>query len=169
MSEEAAKIPGSNPGGPTNCFRVVLVNKNVYYMLIFKIHVNGERMPEEMDPSEIDETDCPSHPSQKSFTCAECKTSFPRPLLATISSGGQTQTYYACPRCMTKVHYIKTLEKEEEEECATSIPKPRKGASVPDTDTKCQHFFGYLNKRTKEDPFPEECLTCAKMVDCLFH
>jgi hypothetical protein len=70
---------------------------------------------------------------------------------------------------MTKIHDIKVSENEEEEEPTTSALEPTKSIQEPDIDTKCQHFFGYLNKRPKENPFPEECLTCARMVDCLFH
>ena len=42
MPEEAAKIPGSNPGGPINCLFVVRVNKNVYYILIFETSLSSD-------------------------------------------------------------------------------------------------------------------------------
>jgi len=42
MLEEAAKIPGSNPGGPTNCRHVVRRNGKVYYISIFKIRAEEQ-------------------------------------------------------------------------------------------------------------------------------
>jgi hypothetical protein len=34
-------------------------------------------------------------------------------------------------------------------------------------DAKCTHFLGYLKKRPKDMSFPDECLTCDKMIECL--
>jgi hypothetical protein len=34
---------------------------------------------------------------------------------------------------------------------------------------KCTHFLGYLKKRSKEAPIPDECLTCDKMIECMVH
>jgi hypothetical protein len=32
----------------------------------------------------------------------------------------------------------------------------------------CLHEVGYLKKRGKNTPIPEECLTCSKMIDCMY-
>lgn len=32
----------------------------------------------------------------------------------------------------------------------------------------CAHYLGYLKKRGKSTPIPEECLTCSKMIDCMY-
>ena len=34
---------------------------------------------------------------------------------------------------------------------------------------KCLHDFGYLAKQFKGTSFPEECLLCSKVVDCIVH
>jgi len=34
---------------------------------------------------------------------------------------------------------------------------------------KCSHYFGYLARQGKVTSFPEECLICQKVVDCLLH
>ena len=32
----------------------------------------------------------------------------------------------------------------------------------------CLHGLGYLKKRGKNVPIPEECFTCSKMIDCMY-
>jgi hypothetical protein len=34
-------------------------------------------------------------------------------------------------------------------------------------NSKCPHHFGYLAERPKNTPFPEECLLCSKVVECI--
>lgn len=100
------------------------------------------------------------------FRCSECDEAFSKPILATLSSHGQVQTYYACPRCLTKV-----AEKSSKSEGETSpfIEKVKKAVAVDENNVKCTHFLGYLKKRPKNTPIPDECLTCGKMVECLVH
>ncbi|MDI6905109.1 MAG: hypothetical protein QMD13_06450 [Candidatus Bathyarchaeia archaeon] len=31
----------------------------------------------------------------------------------------------------------------------------------------CPHHFGYLANRPKNDPVPQECLTCPKILECM--
>jgi len=113
--------------------------------------------------------DCPSKTSRTGFTCDGCGRTFQTPILATVSTSGQIQKYYACPCCMTKVNDVKTSESGEEEKSLISMVEPRKLGAESENMAKCGHFFGYLKKRQKETPIPEECLTCGKMVECLFH
>jgi DNA-directed RNA polymerase subunit RPC12/RpoP len=150
------------------CFRVVLMNKKVYYILIFLIHLSRANMPEGTDPSKLNQTEYPSDPHQASFSCAGCKTPFQRPLFATILASGQRQTYYACPRCLTRVDAQKSESEDTEQRASPAQELGRATSETPHSET-CQHFFGYLNKREKGNPYPEECLTCPKMIDCLFH
>ena len=32
---------------------------------------------------------------------------------------------------------------------------------------KCPHYFGYLTEHDKGTCFPEECLVCSRVVDCI--
>jgi len=125
-------------------------------------------MQREQDLWKSDE-DCPQKTHEKEFTCGECGKTFQRPLLATVSTSNQTQTYYACPRCMTKVESFPSPSKENEEEAPVLTVEQRKLRPEPEDEAKCEHFFGYLNKRQKNTPFPDECLTCARMVECMRH
>jgi hypothetical protein len=58
----------------------------------------------------------------------------------------------------SSVRSRKRLEKEEPLE---SQEKKAKGSS------SCLHEFGYLAKRAKDDPIPDECYTCSKILDCM--
>ena len=126
-------------------------------------------MQREQDLWKPDEEDCPLKTHEKDFTCDECGRTFQRPILATVSTSGQTQTYYACPRCMTKVQSFRASAEKKEEKGTVLNVEPRKLTAEPEDAVKCGHFFGYLNKHQKNMPFPDECLTCAKMVECMLH
>lgn len=99
--------------------------------------------------------------------CNECGSSFQKPLLASLGSQGSSQEYYACPRCLTKVGEIETKQKRENEETPSAKLLGKVGTAV-DESVKCEHFMGYLKKRPKDTPIPDECLTCTKMVECLY-
>jgi hypothetical protein len=101
------------------------------------------------------------------LTCDECGKTYQRPILAKISSSGHMlQTYQACPHCMTKVHSQAVAPKSGKMKAAILTKEPARLA--PGLEGKCDHFFGYLNKRAKGTPVPEHCLTCDKMVECLY-
>lgn len=121
------------------------------------------------DSWNLDEDDCPQKTRESNFTCDECGKAFQKPILATISASGQSRTYYACPRCLTNVRNMKAPTKEKEEKgpvlTEEEPPKPPQESN----DSSCTHSFGYLKKHEKSMPFPDECLTCPKMVECLRH
>ncbi|MDW8040172.1 MAG: hypothetical protein RMJ03_01945 [Nitrososphaerota archaeon] len=100
-----------------------------------------------------------------SLTCSQCGEVFPKPILATVSANGPPKTYYACPRCLTKVKeaaYPKTKE-----ESSKSFVETHKSEKNQEIEGKCPHFFGFLKKRHKNMPIPDECLTCNRMIECL--
>jgi hypothetical protein len=99
------------------------------------------------------------------FTCNECGKKFEKPLFTNVSSKGLVQTYYACPRCLTKIPEDEEKEKEENEALA-SQKLPEKGQPKLENE-KCQHFMGYLKKRPKETAIPEACLTCERIIECM--
>jgi len=106
--------------------------------------------------------------NQISFRCNGCNGAFQKPILATVSSSGSVQTYYACPHCLSKISDVKQHKSEESKETSISMENVKKVAVAKrEDDVKCTHFLGYLKKRPKEAPFPDECLTCDKMIECL--
>jgi hypothetical protein len=102
------------------------------------------------------------------LTCDGCGENFERPILATIVSGCSSRTYYACPRCLTKVGDLKPQkdDRSREEEKASTIVV-HKAKESESSEARCGHFLGYLKKRPKNTPIPDECLTCNKMIECL--
>jgi len=104
--------------------------------------------------------------SQEFLRCEECGEEFQKPILATVSSGLIAKEYYACPRCLSKVNDAENSEDKEEEE----KPENKEDLNIMDKseeDISCGHELGYLKKRPKGMPIPEECLVCDKMIECL--
>jgi DNA-directed RNA polymerase subunit RPC12/RpoP len=111
--------------------------------------------------------DAENSKNKPSFGCSKCRETFQKPILATLSSQGYVQTYYACPLCLSEVTIIKQ-QKGEAKEASTSIENPMKTSEAKEgNNAGCQHFFGYLKTRPKDKSFPDECLTCNKMVECM--
>jgi hypothetical protein len=99
-------------------------------------------------------------------TCSGCGKSYRKPILATVLGSGNVQTYQACPFCMTKVRDVKPPKNEKVKD--TILSKIQSTPTAPALDGKCGQYFGYLNKRPKGTPIPESCLTCEKMVECMY-
>ncbi len=57
---------------------------------------------------------------------------------------------------------VEPLEKEKEP-AAKPLKKEGKGPSG------CPHDFGYLAKRPKDAPIPQQCLVCSRIVDCMLN
>jgi len=107
-----------------------------------------------------------THESAKCTTCGE---EFEAPLFAVVSSGYLLEEYYACPRCLSKVGGVernKTVEVDEAEEKDETSLEREVEDKMEETVT-CEHHLGYLKRRPKNTPIPEECLICAKMIDCM--
>jgi hypothetical protein len=63
---------------------------------------------------------------------------------------------------------VKHHKSEGGEETSISMEKVKKVVVAKHEDNvKCKHFLGYLKKRPKDMSFPDECLTCNKMIECL--
>ena len=140
------------------------VDKNVYYISRFKIHEAVTRVQINIGSWKLNESD-PHEPETEDPTCDECGKTYHKPILATVASSGNVHTYQACPHCMSRVHAANPPKTEEIKAAILSKQPAEKELQL---EGKCGHFFGYLNKRPKGTPVPERCLTCEKMVDCLY-
>ena len=113
--------------------------------------------------------------AQSVSRCSACGEVFDAPLLAMVFSDYLVEEYYACPKCLSKVRSVErreTAEADEAEEEASSL-----GMEVEDNMAEpssmaepvgCLHDLGYLKRRPKNTPIPEECLTCSKMIECMY-
>jgi len=117
----------------------------------------------------LDAKDYSHQESQTGFACVTCGEAFHKPILATVSSSGHAEKYYACPRCMVKIRDAEAQKRGGEKETLTLTEEAKKPKVVSEHSSKCDHFLGYLKKRSKDVPIPEECLTCDRMIECLLH
>lgn len=104
-----------------------------------------------------------------SHKCGECGEEFQKPLLATVTSNEGVQRYYACPHCLTQVREERKQQSQGRREPQLSLKDVVKPAAKSNEGAKCDHFFGYLKKREKNSPIPEDCLTCEKMIECMVY
>ena len=110
--------------------------------------------------------------AQANTVCNVCGEEYANPLLTELVSGDHAEEYYACPRCLTKVGEVERQDRlevdeaggEEAEESADvqAEHEPVKPADAPG----CPYYLGYLKKRQKNSPIPENCFTCTKMIEC---
>jgi len=119
-----------------------------------------ERTQKSLELSTLHEEDRSFERNYVDFVCDECGETFQKPILATVSCDGRVQEYYACPCCMARIS-------EERKEITISKKDVKKPSIKLENNVKCKHFFGYLKRRPKDMPFPDECLTCCKMIECL--
>ncbi len=120
-------------------------------------------------------------PSVGGSRCGACGEQFETPLFAIVFSESASEEYYACPKCLSKVASIpkepeikeafevkdaveEALETEDEEPAAVEVAVE----GNVEGPGNCLHHLGYLKKRPKNTPIPEECLTCSKMIDCMY-
>jgi len=119
-----------------------------------------ERTQKSLESSILHEEDRSFERNYVDFVCDECGGTFQKLILATVSYNGRVQEYYACPRCMARIS-------KERKNIAISREDVKKPLVKLENNVKCKHFLGYLKKHPKDTPFPDECLTCDKMIECL--
>ncbi len=112
-------------------------------------------------------------PSVGGSKCSVCGEPFKIPLFAMVFSELVTEEYYACPKCLFKVANLCTKPELDETEALEDnffeheAVEISVGGSVEKPDS-CEHHLGYLKNRTKNASIPEECLTCSKMIECMY-
>ncbi len=129
-------------------------------------------------------------PESDNYICTRCGKPFATPIFAVNNSPGIAEGYYACPACLSKVE----IKKDDKETKADIAPEPEPVPEVEATEQEqvqeepaqveakeeestpsssspsspvCQHYQGYLKKRPKGAPMPDECFTCTLMLDCM--
>lgn len=102
------------------------------------------------------------------YRCNWCHETFQKPLLAADSSGGRVHVYYACPRCLSKVDVkeCRRIGEGGESHSGHAVVEKDRKVVGEQASVGCKHFLGYLRKRPKNTPIPDECLTCERMVEC---
>jgi len=125
--------------------------------------------------------------TQTNVRCNKCGEEYEQPLFAKVISGQSVEEYYACPKCLSKVKHAKRKEQVEVEPIEPDVPNESFESAEPPEEEEpeepgytvmkqpekaqstggCPHHMGYLKKREKNSPFPEDCLVCSKMIECM--
>jgi hypothetical protein len=106
------------------------------------------------------------------ISCDNCGEQFKKPLFTTIASGQVLKEYYACPKCLSKIISVDVQKPKKVEPVEIKKEDPPKLESKEAEKNKqeipgCKNTIGYLKRRPKNTPMPEECFTCNKMIDCM--
>ena len=105
-----------------------------------------------------------------------CGKVFTIPLRTENLSSSSTETYNACPYCLTETSAEKVLQRTNEIRQELEKPKIAEVSLAPDelkqaeSSSKvqgCTRQFGYLSKRSSKEKIPDECITCEKIVQCM--
>jgi hypothetical protein len=104
------------------------------------------------------------------YSCETCGRAFETPIQLTNLSASPSEIYNACPFCFSKQNEaleetvdLNTPALKESNESSEESNEDQKSPEQFD----CPHYVGYLKKRPKNSPIPEDCLTCEKMIQCL--
>ena len=113
-----------------------------------------------------------------------CGKSFAMPVrLTNLSHKPHSQTYLACPYCFSKVVNNDASEMDDIDgeikllqNGGYEIPSPMSGLKKTAKSNRqedaispvsCGHQVGYLKTRSKSEAFPDGCLTCPKILQCM--
>jgi hypothetical protein len=93
--------------------------------------------------------------------------------MAMMFQKSETEEYYACPKCLSKVADLQVIPESKKAETLEDSSSKNEKTSIPieskiEKPDKCAHQLGYLKNRGKNEPIPEECLTCGKMIECIY-
>jgi len=112
---------------------------------------------------------------KNNFTCqnTSCKRTFTTPLKTLNLQENPTETYYACPFCLTKIeqktlitqdHLVDIVEQKSQTVETQEKPEMAKESEIP---SECKYHLGYLSERGQKDTIPDECILCKNIVDCM--
>lgn len=108
-----------------------------------------------------------------------CGRAFASPVrLTDLSHRPHLETYFACPYCFSKVNESEMAEMDGLlHSGGYEIPAPdsvkglkrgdNKRSSGAETTVNCPHSLGYLKTRSKGEAFPDSCLTCPRILQCM--
>lgn len=132
----------------------------------------GPIMERNLNPSKLDSGSHTLPEIHENSKCGTCGGEFERPLFAVVSSGSLIEEYYTCPRCLSKVGGVerqRNVETEDTEEDDQSQEAKIEVDEMEEETVVCPHHLVYLKKRQKNSPIPEGCLTCDKIIECMFY
>ncbi len=105
-------------------------------------------------------------------SCEACGRMVEKAIKLTNLSAVPLQTYNACPFCFSKLNVDMVIEEPNDMKISAveetrNVPGQSKENVDSSKQTDCPHYLGYLKKRPKNMPIPDDCLTCNKMIKCV--
>jgi hypothetical protein len=83
----------------------------------------------------------------------------------------QTEPYYACPYCLTKLEIEQPKREEEKvsfEKLSQTQPEKKQDKNrSKEKAAECQLHPGYLSERSSKEQIPDGCLVCKDIVECM--
>jgi hypothetical protein len=104
------------------------------------------------------------------LTCPNksCEKTFTKPLATVNLQQDSKEPYNACPYCLTEITIPEPqsddLSEEKEIDISSTSESPN---SNKEQEITCQYYFGYLKEKERKRQIPDECITCAKIIDCM--
>lgn len=101
---------------------------------------------------------------KKKNTCTNhsCNHVFEKPIKVLDLQKTSEGSYEACPFCFTRI----TAQNYSQIESSKEVSIEAK--SEPDKKVSgCPYYLGYLGKQTSKGQFPDGCLTCKSLIECM--
>jgi hypothetical protein len=89
--------------------------------------------------------------------------------LQTINLQQNSSTpYNSCPYCFTEITLSESeIENPPEESFTASELEKEETAGDLGKTIICNHHLGYLKEKELKQQIPEECILCARVIDCM--
>ncbi len=107
---------------------------------------------------------------EKKITCPNkvCAKILAMPLSTLNIQQSSKETYNACPHCLTEITvYENKKEGPPEATSAEVVPTQEAPGKNQDKAIFSKHYLGYLSDKEKREQFPEECMFCGEILQCM--
>ena len=104
------------------------------------------------------------------ITCTNdaCKKVITKPLKTLNRQRSSKEPYYACPYCLTEITLTETENENEPEKTDADVDVlEEEPGQNQEKLSDCKHYFGYMSEKEHKQQMPEECMLCAKIIDCM--
>ncbi|UCG45858.1 MAG: hypothetical protein JSV58_03575 [Candidatus Bathyarchaeota archaeon] len=142
-----------------------------------KMEIQSEEGEEGLDQRSIPLEDLHSSPSHKKsdeFVCSnkKCGKAVVEPFkIIDLSEGTKENVLHVCPHCLSRLEDVpsKVTTPSSPVNEPSQAAEGLKGAAENEGSGPkgCPQFLGYLGKRPKDKPIPDECLMCSEAVRCM--
>lgn len=95
-----------------------------------------------------------------------CEKTFTKALKTLNLQQNPTQTYLACPFCLSEIENNTSPQEILIEEPQPNVNEPENKRNF-EKQPGCHYYLGYLNERSAKGQFPDDCLVCQNVMECM--